>query len=112
MGYKYSKNDIINKIELALGFTLSKWQKEYLFSNNYDIPLYARQFRRNGKTTIYIIKLILTRIPPIKKSEIYMYSDRIETRYARHWFPHEFMDIHTKLSNTDLTLVPILGLSK
>ena len=104
-------NYIIKEVEDAMGFKLHDWQIDYLLEGKCT-PKSIRDERRNGKTTIYIMKIVLTSTAPIRYSDIWQFSDRNSITYSREFFRYEFLKIHELLSKTNLYTVMLIGTKK
>jgi len=77
--FKPSKftEEVISKIENTIGFPLYPWQKRYLTHDDFDLLTMGQQ--GNGKTFIYIIKLLLgdgPRINLASRLDVSRVSDR------------------------------------
>jgi len=97
--------ELITEIEKSLGIKLYKTQIEDLINND---AIYNG--RRNGKTTVYIIKLALSKGEPLEIHEFRYWTDRRsdETNYTS-WFQTQFMRIREALRDSgfivrDITL--------
>lgn len=94
--------EMIPLIEKALGFELYKWQKAYLLGETYEEPA----GRRVGRTTAYIVKLLLTNervIDSDKYKDIQQYKDRSSSSsFYGDFFKHEMQMIDDKLTSVGL----------
>lgn len=91
---------MIPLIEKALGFELYKWQRDYLLGGTYEEPA----GRRVGRTTAYIVKLLLTNervIDSNKYKDIQLYKDHSSQFYGD-FFKHEMRMIDDKLTSVGL----------
>jgi len=90
---------MIPLIEKALGFKLYDWQRAYLLGESYAEPTE----RRSGRTTVYVIKLLLTNREPINiKFDAMKYKDHRGVHYTD--FFRKFMrEIDEKLTDVGLT---------
>lgn len=95
-----SKNDeVIYNIEVAMGFKLYDWQKAYILGlSDYRMP-----GRQTGKTTAYMLKIILSEGDPI-----HLYANQICDEYhgpeSIVRFKHELYKLYWTLSNPGLEL--------
>lgn len=91
-------NETIPLIEKALGFTLYNWQRAYLLGEPHTIPTE----RATGRTTAYIVKLLLTNREPINiKFEAMKYKDHQGVLYT-HFFRNFMREIDEKLTTVGL----------
>lgn len=90
--------ELIPLIEKALGFKLYEWQRAYLLEKPYSEPLE----RATGRTTVYVIKLLLTNREPINiKFDAMKYKDHRGEHYTD--FFRNFMgEIDAKLTAVGL----------
>lgn len=91
---------MIPLIEKALGFELYEWQKAYLLGEISKVPTE----RRAGRTTAYVVKLLLTNdrsIDSNKYKDIQEYKD-LQTPYYNDIFKHELRMIDDKLTSVGL----------
>lgn len=91
---------MIPLIEKALGFKLYEWQKAYLVGETFKEPT----GRRVGRTTAYIVKLLLTNervIDSNKYKDIQQYKDHGGSHYGD-FFKHEMRMIDDKLTSVGL----------
>lgn len=85
-------------IEKALDFKLYDWQRAYLLGEPHKIP----HERATGKTTAYIVKLLLTNKEPIDiKRDAPKYKDHKCSHYT-YWFRNEMKYIDDKLTDVGL----------
>ncbi|MFJ7951542.1 hypothetical protein ACIQZG_08445 [Lysinibacillus sp. NPDC096418] len=87
-------------IEKALGFKLYDWQRAYLLEESYSEPT----GRAVGRTTAYIVKLLLTNdrvIDSNKNEDIQQYKDLQSSHYGD-IFKHELRMIDDKLTSVGL----------
>lgn len=89
--------EMIPLIEKAMGFKLYDWQKKYLMGEEHEVP----NGRAVGRTTAYIIRLLLTNNKPIEIGDVGRYADRSDSHY-KHWFKGEVKYIHDKLTDSGL----------
>ena len=88
----------IQLVEKALGITLYYDQIQYI-RHGIDGFLY----RRSGKTTAYIVRLLLTEGPSIKKREVGKFSDMKHLQhYSNTFFIDEVRKIKDKLDAVGL----------
>lgn len=93
--------DMIPTIEAALGFKLYDWQRSYLLGEEHVMP----NGRKTGRTTAYIVKILLTNPEPIDiKLEAMKYKDHKEVRYTQ-FFRNEVYRIDEKLATVGLDTV-------
>jgi len=91
---------MIPLIGKALGFELYEWQKAYLLGETYKEPT----GRAVGRTTAYIVKLLLTNDKVInsnKNEDIQQYKDFQSPHYSD-FFKHELRMIDDKLTSVGL----------
>ncbi|MEK3728629.1 hypothetical protein [Lysinibacillus sp. FSL W8-0953] len=90
--------ELIPLIEKALGFKLYEWQRAYLLEKPYSEPLE----RVTGRTTVYVIKLLLTNREPINiKFDAMRYKDHSGVHYAD-LFRNYMREIDAKLTAVGL----------
>ena len=91
---------MIPLIEKALGFELYEWQKAYLLGETFKEPT----GRAVGRTTAYIVKLLLTNDKVInsnKNEDIQKYKD-FQSPYYSDFFKRELRMIDDKLTSVGL----------
>ena len=87
-------NETIPLIEKALGFELYEWQRAYLLDEIYVKPTE----RATGRTTAYIVKLLLTNREPINiKFDAMKYKDYHTVHYTG-FFRNFMREIDEKLT--------------
>ncbi len=101
-------------VELALGFKLHSWQKEYIVGGSDDVVPHNRG---NGKTTAHILRTILGLNISRKKRKKAICDYQIDTdagkwntpstEYYRRCYMGEFIRIYTKLKIFGVKLIPI-----
>lgn len=92
----------IDLIEKALDIKLYEYQKDYLKCNK-PFPDEIRKGRGNGKTLIYIVRILITPGDPISVNDIRLFSDtpyyvRLNGAYSN-WFTREFIKTYVALRN-------------
>lgn len=90
-------NEMISLIEKALGFELYEWQKRYLMDEPHEVP----NGRAVGRTTAYIIRLLLTNDKPIEVDSLKRYVDHGSSHYE-YFFRSEVKYIHDKLTDVGI----------
>ena len=96
-------NDMILKIEKALGFKLYPLVIDYL--NNKECDFIGR---KSGLTTAYILKLLLKKNETIKLRDIgKRYIDSIHGTHYPSWFKHEFMKTRDLLMSNGIEVIKI-----
>lgn len=96
--------EIILTIEKAIGIELYEWQKDYIFEKPKSIYPGGRQ---NGRTTAYMIKLILSKGDPIhlyKREALLSVLDDIPGEIYIMWFKHHLRMLYSLLMDTGLEL--------
>lgn len=97
--------DMIPAIEAALGFKLYSRQRAYLLDEAHTLP--SRNERKTGRTTAYIVKLLLTNAVPIDiQLEAMKYKDRREVSYT-HYFRNLMQSIDYKLTKVGFDTVSV-----
>ena len=90
---------LIPVIEKALGFELYEWQKSFLL----NIPFEEPSRRASGRTTAYIVKLLLTNEELIDiKNDAVLYQDHSPNGTYSSFFRHEMRIIDDKLTSAGL----------
>lgn len=90
--------ELIPFIEKALGFELYEWQKSFLLGETFERP----SRRVSGRTTAYIVKLLLTNEELIDiKMDAKRYQDHPGYTYTS-FFQHEMRTIDHKLTSVGL----------
>ncbi len=90
--------EMIPLIEKALGFKLYDWQRAYLLEEQHSKP----KERASGRTTAYIVKLLLTNHEPIDiKFHAMRYKDHQGVHYTD-FFRNFMREIDEKLTNVGL----------
>lgn len=85
-------------IEKALGFELYEWQRAYLLGESCTIP----SGRVTGRTTAYVVRLLLTNEQPINiKFDAMKYKDHPSVGYT-HFFRNYMREIDEKLTAVGL----------
>lgn len=98
---------LIPAIENTLNIELYPNVIKYLTEDDYNIPYDGR---RIGKTTAYIIKMVLdSSIEEIKLVDLLegKYADEIWDYHYRDWFVREFMDVREKLKDSGFKVIKI-----
>lgn len=104
--------NLIERIEVVLGFKFEEWQKNYML----DIPMLLDMRitgRRTGKTLVYIIKLLFADDEPLRNYDIVKYADDWHindqyksagqvTHYTRH-FREQLIQIYDSLIRAKLS---------
>lgn len=91
---------IINK---ALSIDLYPWQKMYIFGNPEDIIFPTE--RRSGRTTAYILRLLLTDTEPLYIYRFEVLKNVVDAHYSSvyyEWFRREVHYIYAMLRETKL----------
>ena len=97
-------NDMILKIEKALGFKLYPNVIQYL---NEDID-WIWEGRKTGRTTAYILKLVLRKDKIISLNDIgNTYIDAILNRNYPSFFRHEFIKIRKILMSEGIQVIGV-----
>lgn len=95
--------EMIPLIEKALGFRLYDWQYGYLIGEFKQIP----HERQVGRTTAYIVKLLLTNDKPIDIELDAMRYEDIHSDYYTHIFIKFMKEIDKKLNAVGLSTCTI-----
>lgn len=106
-------DETIEKIESIFGFSLYDWQKQYL-KGEAEIITYGRH---NGKTFVYILKLLLSGKRKLRKADLEGYADGYlaETQWRelicdrkyKRWFAMECLKINQALVENGLDTIII-----
>lgn len=89
---------LINK---ALNIELYPWQKMYIFGNPEDVVFPTE--RRSGRTTAYILRLLLSESEPLLIYRPDVLKNVIDAHYSSvyyEWFRHEVHYIYQMLRET------------
>lgn len=102
-------DQVLIDIEGVLGFELYDWQKDYILGKRYD----GYTGRRSGRTTAYMIRLMLSEGPPINlyiTKELLSILDGSYGPSYHVWFRREFRNLYRKFYNSPLRpmLRPVL----
>lgn len=95
-------NHEIKLIEKKYGFKLYEWQKEYLLNNG---PVISG--RRNGKTFVYMIKLLTINYEPLDVRYNNDIADSPTQRY-RNWFIVHLREMHYNLVEAGVNCRPLI----
>lgn len=105
------EQETVSKIELALGFELYDWQKEFIF-HNHPYTKDIKRIRQSGKTTAHCIKMCLSSGKPIViymddvpacDDFIYFGEDSFPLQ-RRKFFIYELSKIYGKLKSAEINL--------
>lgn len=99
-------NDVILKIEKALGFKLYPAAIRYLNTNEQ----YIWYGRACGRTTAYILRLVLQKDMTIELKDLRngKYADEIHGPNYPFWFYNEFMKIRRLLKNEGIEVIKVI----
>lgn len=100
-------DDIISKIEKALGFKLYPAVIRYLNTNEQ----YLWSGRACGRTTAYILRLVLQKDMTIELKDLRRgkYTDEIHGPNYNFWFYNEFLKIRSLLMSEGIEVIKING---
>lgn len=96
-------DNIVTCIETALGFELFDWQKDFLFKDNWVTPC----GRQTGRTTAYMLKLLLSEGPPIHMYDLIVLSNFVDEDFSfqySKYFRENLQKMYIKLTNPKLHL--------
>lgn len=101
----YKKDEFIEKLQRALGFTLTDFQKRYILAEpGVNLIDEVKNKRRSGITTIHVVKQILqneiVNLAHMEEiSDAFTFTD-VKTeafRYSKDFYRDYFMEIRAKL---------------
>lgn len=82
----------MQQVEIAMGFKLHEWQKNYIVYGSRALMPAGRQ---NGRTTAHILRLLLTSAEPIYTGNVA--PDEWHGHNYVEWYRREVRKIHEKL---------------